>query len=106
MTETRYLIIDRESREWAEETLQRRRAAIETAEEALKKIHDAEKTISDAAGLLEAADPMTNRVLSHAMIYEDLADAIREDIAVWTADTNELEREIASYKAKEGRENG
>ena len=100
MTDTRrYMITDDAMLERADNTFTRRAAAIEETEEALQLIRKVEETLRDAAGYLKAEDPLINRILSYPMSWDALAGNLREDIAEWKRDQDDLEREIERYNS-------
>lgn len=100
MTDTRrYLITNDAELEWADDTFTRRSAAIDEAEEALQLIRQIEDTIRDAAGYLKTEDPLINKILSYPMSFDDVEGCLREDIAEWKRDQDDLEREIGRYRS-------
>ncbi len=99
-TDRKFLIVDGESCEWADDTFTRREAAIEKTQEALRKIAEIKSTLREAADFLDQNDPMINKILSYPMSIEETEDSLRDDIAEWKRDQDELETEIFSYNSR------
>ena len=95
----KFMVIDMSSREWADDTFTRREAAIEKAEEALKLIRQVESTLREAADFLDQHDPLMYRILSYPMSWDATEGYLREEIAEWKKDQDELESEIRRYDA-------
>ena len=55
---------------------------------------------AEAAEFLDRNDPMINKILSYPMSIEETEDSLRDDIAEWKRDQDELETEIFSYNSR------
>ena len=95
----KFLVIDEASLDWADDTFTRREAAIEKTAEALVQIKQIEETLRKAAVFLDQNDPMLHKILSYPMRWDDMADSLRDDIAEWKRDQDELANEIWRYNA-------
>lgn len=93
----KYLVTDADSLEWADDTFTRRAAAIEKTEEALRQIRQVEETLREAASFLDRNDPIIGRILSYPMTWDAAEGCLRDDLADWKADQDELESEIQRY---------
>ena len=95
----KFIVIDEASLEWADDTFTRRDAAIEKATDALDQIRQLEDTLREATAFLDRNDPMNYKILSYPMSWDATTDSLRDDIAEWKRDQDELESEIRRYNA-------